>query len=78
MDPVVTFHRITSYNVCYTKLLREGDGAITLERLERLRQRMKEQKRIDQLHLPGLEDDRRPVIAAGVAVLLALFEGLVV
>ncbi len=57
-------------------LASEGDGSITRERLERLRQRMQEQKRIEQLVLPGLEEERRPVIAAGVAVLLALFQGL--
>jgi len=87
LEPVMNQFRDLGWQLCLGSsgtikavrelmLAGEGDGCITRERLERLRQRMKEQKRIDQLDLPGLEEDRRPVIAAGIAVLLALFEGL--
>lgn len=44
------------------------DGLITLAGLEHLKQQMIQQKYIAELDLPGLTDDRRPVIAAGVAI----------
>lgn len=54
----------------------DDDGVITLSQLEQLKSRMIAQKRIEQLDLPGLTEDRRPLIAAGVAILIALFQGL--
>lgn len=41
-----------------------GDGQITLAGLEHLKQQMIQQKYIAELDLPGLTDDKRPVIAA--------------
>ncbi len=52
------------------------DGALTLPRLEQLKDQMIAQKRIDSLALPGLNEERQPVIAAGVAILIALFKTL--
>ena len=53
-----------------------GDGQITLAGLEHLKQHMVQQKYIAELSLPELTDDRRPVIAAGVSIMIALFQGL--
>lgn len=58
-------------------LLAHGcDGQITLAGLEHLKQQMIQQKYVAELNLPELTDDRRPVIAAGVSILIALFQGL--
>ena len=53
-----------------------GDGQITLAGLEHLKQQMIQQKYTAELSLPELTDDRRPVIAAGVSIMIALFQGL--
>lgn len=53
-----------------------GDGQITLAGLEHLKQQMVQQKYTAELSLPELTDDRRPVIAAGVSIMIALFQGL--
>lgn len=53
-----------------------GDGALTLAGLTRLEQALVDAGHVDDLKLDGLEQDRRPVIAGGVAVLAAIFEGL--
>lgn len=42
--------------------------------VERLLDYAIEQKHVDNLNVPGLNDDRRPVFAGGLAILLALFE----
>jgi exopolyphosphatase/guanosine-5'-triphosphate,3'-diphosphate pyrophosphatase len=52
------------------------DGTITLPYLEQLRDELIQKKNIQQLDLPGLADDRKPIICSGIAILLALFEGL--
>lgn len=49
---------------------------ITLSALYELRKLMIEAAHIDDLNLPGLSDDRRPVYAGGLAVLIAAFEAL--
>lgn len=53
-----------------------SDGAITLKGLHWLRDRMIKAGQIEQLELPGLKPDRRPVIAGGLTIMLALFEEL--
>jgi exopolyphosphatase/guanosine-5'-triphosphate,3'-diphosphate pyrophosphatase len=50
-----------------------NDG-ITLAGMEMLRQALVSVKRLDQLKLVGLSDDRKPVIAGGLAVLMAAFQ----
>lgn len=50
-----------------------SDG-ITLAGMESLRQALVSVKRLDQLKLVGLSDDRKPVIAGGLAVLMAAFQ----
>lgn len=59
-------------------LLGQGydDGQITFERLSKLIDKLCESDDIEQLQLPGLTDDRKPVFAAGVAILSAVFQGL--
>ena len=49
---------------------------ITRKGMKRLRRRMLETKRIDDLDLPGLSAERRPVIAGGIAILSAACDAL--
>ncbi len=46
---------------------------VSLEGLLHLKQLMLEAGQMDRLRLAGLKDDRRPVLAGGLAVLLAIF-----
>ncbi|WP_439830212.1 exopolyphosphatase [Aeromonas caviae] len=52
------------------------DGAITLAGLEQLKEEMLKHKRVDQLKLAGLTEERQGVFAAAVAILLGLFTSL--
>jgi exopolyphosphatase/guanosine-5'-triphosphate,3'-diphosphate pyrophosphatase len=51
-------------------------GAITEAGVERVRDAMLEFERIDAIDLPGLNDERRPVIAGGLLILEACFKEL--
>lgn len=51
-------------------------GAITAEALPQVRDRLLQATHIDAIELPGLSNDRRPIIAGGVLVLEAAFEAL--
>ena len=51
-------------------------GAITAEALPKLREALLKAKNVDDIDLPGLSDDRRPIIAGGVLVLEAAFQAL--
>lgn len=51
-------------------------GAITAEALPVVRDRLLAADRIDGISLPGLPDDRKPIIAGGILVLEAAFETL--
>lgn len=53
-----------------------SDGGITLEALEQLRRTLTETGKIGELKLKGLQDERRPVLAGGVAVLYSVFKSL--
>lgn len=53
-----------------------SDGAITLDGLRWLREHLIKTGDVGQLDLPGLKPDRRPVIAGGLAIMLAIFEEL--
>lgn len=53
-----------------------GEGGISVDALRRLRRAMYAAGAADKLALPGLEADRAPVLAGGVAVLSAIFESL--
>jgi len=53
-------------------------GTITAEGLRALEQAMLTAGRVDKLELPGLDADRRPVFAGGVAILGAVFERLAI
>ena len=50
--------------------------AITLDGMYRVRDAMIEAGRVDKLDLPGLSEERKPVFAGGLAVLIATFEAL--
>jgi exopolyphosphatase/guanosine-5'-triphosphate,3'-diphosphate pyrophosphatase len=58
------------------RLNQHSDGPITLSGLRWLRDRLIKAGQVDQLELPGLKPDRRPVLAGGLAIMLALFEEL--
>ncbi len=49
---------------------------ITLEHMQILRGMMVEAGHLDKLRLAGLSDDRKPVFAGGLAILIATFEAL--
>lgn len=51
-------------------------GAVTADALHAVRDALLQFERIDQIDLPGLSADRRPIIAGGVLVLEAAFETL--
>jgi len=51
-------------------------GAITAEALPQLRDRLLQADRIEDIDLPGLSSDRRPIIAGGVLILEAAFNAL--
>lgn len=53
-----------------------GRGAVNLEGLEKLRNKVIAAGTLNQLELSGLDDDRRPVFAGGLAVMLALMKSL--
>ncbi|OEF28657.1 exopolyphosphatase [Vibrio rumoiensis 1S-45] len=52
------------------------DGLITLERLKQLIDELCQLDQIEDINLDGLTDDRKPVFAAGVAILYAIFKSL--
>ncbi len=58
------------------RLNNHSDGAITLNGLRWLRDRLIKAGQVNKLDLPGLKSDRRPVLAGGMAIMLALFEEL--
>jgi exopolyphosphatase/guanosine-5'-triphosphate,3'-diphosphate pyrophosphatase len=51
-------------------------GAITAQALPLLREELLKAKRIEDIQLPGLSADRRPIIAGGILVLEAAFQAL--
>lgn len=53
-----------------------SDGAITLEGLKWLRERLVKAGDANRLDVAGLKADRRPVVAGGLAIMLALFQEL--
>lgn len=56
--------------------LGHGDGRITLERLHEIIAKITDAKRLEDLDLVGLSIDRKPVFAAGVAILTGIFNSL--
>jgi exopolyphosphatase/guanosine-5'-triphosphate,3'-diphosphate pyrophosphatase len=51
-------------------------GAVTADALPKVRDRLLAAGHIDRIDLPGLSDERRPIIAGGVLVLEAAFDAL--
>jgi exopolyphosphatase / guanosine-5'-triphosphate,3'-diphosphate pyrophosphatase len=62
------------------RMLHEGGiekpPGMSLAGLETLRARVIEAGQVDRLNLPGLSEDRRAVIAGGLAVAIGIFKGL--
>lgn len=52
------------------------DGIITAKRLDKLVEKLCEWTTIEDIELSGLTPDRKPVFAAGVAILMAIFKDL--
>ncbi|PAU37642.1 exopolyphosphatase [Vibrio coralliilyticus] len=52
------------------------DGIITAKRLDKLVEKLCEWPTIEDIELSGLTPDRKPVFAAGVAILIAMFKDL--
>ncbi|WP_447730664.1 exopolyphosphatase [Pseudoxanthomonas suwonensis] len=51
-------------------------GAITAQALPQVRERLLQARSIDEIDLPGLSSERRPIIAGGILVLEAAFQSL--
>lgn len=60
--------------VCATMKLTKG--AITAEALPQVRDRLLQADRLEDIDLPGLSEERRPIIAGGLLVLEAAFDAL--
>jgi len=58
------------------KALGLDNYSITLDSLYKIRNRMMAAEHIKDLDLPGLDCDRKPVFAGGLAILIATFEAL--
>ncbi len=56
--------------------LKLGRGAIEVTALAQIRERMLEFERIEQIRLPGLSAERRPVLPGGLLILEAVFNEL--
>ncbi|MBS7458692.1 Ppx/GppA phosphatase family protein [Coralloluteibacterium stylophorae] len=54
----------------------QGDSDITAEALRGLRAQLLRADRISRIEMPGLEEDRRPIIAGGLLVMEAAFAAL--
>ena len=61
-------------NICAEMKLTKG--AITAEALPQMRDRLLEAGHIDKIDLPGLSNDRKPVIAGGLLIVEAAFKAL--
>jgi exopolyphosphatase / guanosine-5'-triphosphate,3'-diphosphate pyrophosphatase len=89
LQPIVAPYRSTGWTqalgssgtlLALDRMLHEGGvekmPGMSLAGLETLRARMIEAGQIDRLNLPGLSEDRRPVIVGGLAVIIGIFRGL--
>ncbi len=59
-----------------SQALAGGDQTITRQSLDLIRDRLLDAGNIDAVRLPGLSDERRPVIAGGVVILDTVFDAL--
>lgn len=87
LEPILTQFTTLGWNQCLgssgtIKTIKEMlqakgfDGQITLPYLEKLRDELIQKKYLANVDIPGLTDDRKPVICSGIAILIALFESL--
>ncbi|HEX6591068.1 MAG TPA: exopolyphosphatase [Moraxellaceae bacterium] len=56
--------------------LASPEGHITLSGLHELRRQVLKLSHVDQIDLPGLKEDRKSIMPAGLAILLGIFEEL--
>lgn len=52
------------------------DGLLTMDRIDKLVEHLCQWQTIDDINIKGLSDDRKPVFAAGVAIMHAIFRAL--
>ena len=52
------------------------DGAITMEGLQALREKIQSYRHAMDMDFPGLKDDRKPLLASGLCIALGLFQEL--
>ncbi|MFC3025028.1 exopolyphosphatase [Vibrio zhugei] len=88
LESLAQSYRKASWNIAFgssgtAKAIKEvliglgyEDGLITATRLEKLIERLCEWRTIDEIELDGLNDERKPVFAAGVAIMAAIFQDL--
>jgi len=87
LDPVVQDYQVLGWQSCVgasgtvqaiqEMLLVQGqEEQITLDKLQQLKQQSIACGDIDHLQLPGLQPERVPVFASGLAILIAIFEHL--
>lgn len=63
-------------NLAQTQCNRAEDGKLTLHNLQCLIKASCEAEHIDNVKFDGLSDDRKPVFAAGLAIMTAIFKSL--
>ncbi len=64
------------FTLCQRDRTNEHDVPVTLKRLQSLMEQFIEAKHVEKLDFPNLSDDRRIVIAGGIAILIAVFKAL--
>lgn len=87
IQPVVSDYRRLGWKTCVgasgtIQALQEVvqaqglDERLTMEKLQGIKQQLLAFEHIDDINIPGLLDERKPVFAPGLAILIALFEAL--
>jgi exopolyphosphatase/guanosine-5'-triphosphate,3'-diphosphate pyrophosphatase len=66
----------TLVNLCQSEEEGVTDQPVTLKQLKQLKKQCIEAGHCDNLNFPQLSDDRRPVLCAGLAVLIGIFQSL--
>ncbi|MCU4675390.1 exopolyphosphatase [Catenovulum sp. 2E275] len=88
LEVIVDTYKATGWNTAHgtsgtIKAIREAivqngwsDGEIKATHLEKLKQSLITYGHIDNINIPGVSEHRRPVLAGGLAVLIAAFDSL--
>lgn len=67
---------IRAIGACQRELLEQENRIITLEGMQQIRDALIKAGHMDKVKLPGIKDERKPVLPGGLAVLMAVFEAL--